>query len=64
MQREESWDFPASPEKVTKILSQEQDTNKRDGGMAQVEEHLLSIHEALSSIPNTTKKKEEASPPY
>jgi hypothetical protein len=32
--------------------------SKRDEGMAQVVEHLLSKGEALNSIPTTAKKKE------
>jgi hypothetical protein len=50
--RQEDGEFKASPGKVSKTRSQKQNTNKKTGGVVPVVELL---HEALGSIPSTTK---------
>jgi hypothetical protein len=41
--------------KVSKTLSQNQNTSKRTGGVDQVVEHLHIIFETLNSIPRAAK---------
>jgi hypothetical protein len=55
MQRQEYFKFKASTGKVSEILSQKQNTNKRAGSMTQVVEGLLSKLKALSSNPRNLR---------
>jgi hypothetical protein len=45
----------STPGKVSKILSQKQNIQNPDEGVAQVVEHLSFNHEALGSITSTAK---------
>jgi hypothetical protein len=58
--RQENLKFKASQGKVSKTLSQKQNTSHRAGSMAQVIKHLFSMCEAMDSIPwycrNKTKQ--------
>jgi hypothetical protein len=51
--RQENHEFKTSPGKVSKILSQNQNKNKRTGNVAQVVECLPSMYKALDSLPKS-----------
>jgi hypothetical protein len=57
-QKQEDLEFKVSLGKVSKTLSQKQNTNKKIGGMAQVADHFPSICKALDSICEKKEKKE------